>query len=196
METSIISSKQFKWVFLFSLLVLLFSVLKGLFFTQNSLTVCAEGGSLSVIIQTEKSERMIVSNASAKNTLHCIGKGLPFYTRKIEYAHVKDALVRQELSARYDVQSWEIPESIGDGIEVQMVDSRVVTVITRTAQYVFLLKKLSSPYEIREHTMSSSTEIFTPKVSEVYVNLLEEIISIYGAKVRVMRDGEIHVREL
>lgn len=187
MDQQIISRRSILFIGLCVGLYISFYTLGDLLHNRDSISVCNESTGLSVVIKTSQKEYFVVSKASIKDILSCIGKNVPFYRRKLDNVSVDSEFKYQAIRERYQVgneRSSHYLEELSDIKDNFLIinSNRKVLVILRSTVSPHLIQKI-----IRQHEIE---KVYMPANSAYMPEIMQKVTTGMDVELYTLKKGE------
>lgn len=191
MDIEVISIKQVLRFSILSIIILAFITSVSLFKNRASVSLCSEQSQLTIVIENELHEHLLISNASVKNILDCLGRSMPFYTRTITYAHIDHSSKLSDVSKRYQIQNVALPKEFSQFV-IASKEPNLYSVSHGSEKILVYTRPPSSPFSLLKELQGSSTTVYMPQNLSKEQGVLEKMIKVTGERIKVLKNGTFY----
>ncbi|MCR4285369.1 MAG: hypothetical protein NUW00_00570 [Candidatus Kaiserbacteria bacterium] len=195
MDTEVISAKQILVIGALSSCMLLILTAVTFLNNKSEMRLCNEQSKITIILRNTKNEHVLISNASVKNILDCLGRELPFYKRSIEYVSIEDASKREEIAKRYHILETTLPASFGE-LSIEKSSTNIFRFTHERESDIVFTTIPSSPFRAVQYIQGEFETVYMPQNSSNSQGLLDKLIANTGSKLRTLKNGELYVHRI
>lgn len=173
MEQQAFSKNALYFAFFVSLILLLVIFIRIIFNNGSKITFCGQKNNMTFILTNVENKNIVVSSSNAKDVLDCIGKSIPFYSRKIDSIKLKNTSAEEEVILRYRVLDKNLKNT--EKISISEAYKNVYLVSTEEFSYLIIMKEKISPFELKKFNYVN--KVIALKQEESYEKVLQNIFS-------------------
>ncbi len=193
MDTEVTSFKQILQFSLLSISALIFLTSASLFEKKGSVALCGEQSQMTIVIENEQNEHLLISNASVKNILDCLGRSIPFYERSITYAHIENSSKLADVAKRYQIENASIPKQFGQ--YVISSKGRNLYSLSHGSKKNLIYTKSPSSFTLIKELKNNSGSVYMPQNSSENQGVFEKMITLTGKRIHEVKNGEFYKRK-
>ena len=179
----------YKAILYLGLLVIVFDSIYAFdaFYKKDTGVICNEKTGITVLLKSKESKYTVLSKSNPKDTLSCVGKMIPFYSRSIDRLIASNSYTEEVLRKRYIVDLKSEPreelniEKFDDIYYIHLEKKLVIVAINKNVSPFMLTKYISKEIPFIVYKPENS-----PKIDE----LTQKLVHSKGGMFRPLKLGE------
>jgi|GEM_PF-5346188 len=187
---------------LFTIVLLSLMYIVGLYWYRkatdsDTVTLCSNGRHISAVFHFKIGGTVLIPSSNVKDTLDCLGRGMSFYDRTIEYVIQTSSSEGQmnALRSRYSVIS-EIRSAELEATHIEDLSQDSFKLGT-SPKIVVYLKNISNPFQfINNISQQHIRTIIVPELGEVMLQMIAPSVKRNNQTIIELQEGEYITLEL